>query len=195
MATHTHAHPIPQLVLTMCARDGEEHAEPQRAQRDRAILVAAVDYRVLGAGSGDSEPPILVVVGSATGMIFAHPVSRVSGDLEVIELVMHGLEAAGHRELVFKMDQELATTRTQAEVATMRPTVGEAPANGAAERAVQKVSGMTRVTKGASERRISAVAPPTAAALQWLVLHGANTLSWDVVGVDGKTALQRARGT
>lgn len=73
--------------------------------------------------------------------------------------------------------------------------VGESPTNGAVEQAVQKVCGMSRVIKDALEKHMDDSLPPTRAALQWRVMHTAGTLNQHVVGPDGKTATQRARGT
>jgi hypothetical protein len=72
--------------------------------------------------------------------------------------------------------------------------VGDSNANGVAERAVQSVEEMVRVLKLALEGRVKSKVSVTHKVFPWLVEHAADILTKFVVGRDGRTAFERARG-
>lgn len=65
---------------------------------------------------------ILLVMESANGLMFAHPVT-LQGAAEVINMILHDKGLTGHRELIFKTDQIPATNLLQAVVVARRPEI------------------------------------------------------------------------
>ena len=130
-----------------CVRGkGRNFAHFMAAAAEREIPVLAADYCFMCGDGSDLESPVLVMADTATAMIFAHAVDRKGADAEVMNLIMADMEVLGHREIVFKTDQEPAMKAIQEHVAARRPgiklensPVEESQANGVVENAILRV--------------------------------------------------------
>ena len=185
-----------------CVR-GRGRSRQHRVQQEqgRTIPVMAADYCFIGADTG-SESPVLVMVDTYTGMVFAHVVKRKGADPDVIEMVISDLEVLGHRQIVFKSDQENPVKAVQRELAARRPEMKlenspkyHSQANGAVENAIQRVIGLTRVLKDALEANIGEGIEPNMAIMSYMVTHAATLINRFSVDVDGRTPFEKARGT
>ena len=163
--------------------------------------MVAADYAYLGVNQDETETPMLVMVDSETGMVFAHIVSKKGPDPEVINQVLSDMEILGHRDIVFKSDQEPAMVAVQQEIRLRRPgtalensAIGESETNGMVENAIRRVTGLTRTLKSALESRIGKQVPNNSSVIPWLVNHAANIINYFGIGEDGKTPMQKAKG-
>ena len=106
------------------------------------------------------------------------------------------------QEIILKSDQENSMIEVLRKVKEKRTAasqlehspVEEHESNGVAERAVQMHEGMTRTMKLALEERLKVKIPSIHPIMTWLVQHGADTLTKFVVGSDGRTGYERAKG-
>ena len=135
---------------------GRCRAHRVRGDEVRSIPLLAADYCFIGGDESGGESPVLVMVDVSTGMVFANVVRRKGPDPDVIEQVMSDIEVLGHRQIIFKSDQENPAKALQREIAARRPEMKlenspkyHSAANGAVENAVQRVIGLVRVLKDA----------------------------------------------
>ena len=81
------------------------------------------------------------------------------------------------------------------EVTMESSPVGESEANGLVERAIQSVQGQIRAIKDTIECEAKTKIGPEHKIWPWLIEYAAHTLLASKVGQDGKTSLERYRGT
>ena len=183
-----------------CVR-GRGRGRQRRARsqaRDKPIV--SIDYTFIGDNKA-SESPVLVAHDSCTGAVFAYPVRRKGADDEVIRQLLHDIEFLGHREIVFKGDQEPAAQAVQRSIAERMPTVAlenspvhDPQANGAIENAIQRVVGLTRVHKSQLEERLEHEIPANWAIMSWLVGFAAMVLTRYARNDEGRTPLEHIKG-
>ena len=82
----------------------------------------------------------------------------------------------------------------EGEIAKVDSMVGDHDSNGEAEQAVQKIEDEVRTFKDALNDAIKDRIPPSHDILAWMVDHVASIYRRVVVGVDGKTPMERIRG-
>ena len=169
---------------------------------DRSIPVIAADYCFIGGEKAANESPVLVMVDTDTGMVFAHVVKRKGADPEVLEMILADIEVLGHRRIIFKSDQENPAKALQRELAARRPEMKlenspkyHSSANGAVENAIQRVIGLTRVMKDALESNLGKPVEPNMPIMAFMVNHAATIISRFSVDPDGRTPFEKARGT
>ena len=136
-------------------------------------------------------------------MPLAHKgVAHVGLDMEVGR-IRGVLDQLGYRELVMKCDQEnnikalvevIRETWRLGDITVEMPPVGEKPANGAIEKAVQSLEGMVRTIKLALECKIRTKIPADHPVLTWMVEHSGLLLRRYRVCEDGRTAFEKMRG-
>ncbi len=105
--------------------------------------------------------------------------------------------------VISKSDQEPAIVQLQHEVARLRKDagtaiensrVGDSNSNGAVERAVREVKGMTRTLRSHLEEKIRKKIKLDDPIVPWIVRHAAYLITRCRVGPDGKTAMQKLKG-
>lgn len=104
-----------------CARGAwHKRQEPAESSGRPGGAGSVGDYCFLRSYHGENESPTLAVIVSATRLTVAHPVRRNCAGPEVINITLHDLGLVGHREVIFKTDQEPAAKLLQAEAAARR---------------------------------------------------------------------------
>ena len=93
------------------------------------ILVLSADYRFIGGAMAANESPMLVTVDAETSMAFAHVWKREGADPDVPHTLVEEIEVSGHRQRVFKSDQENPVKAVQRELEARRPEMklGDSP--------------------------------------------------------------------
>ena len=152
---------------------------------------------------------VIVVKCASTGCLFAHvvPQKGVDPDGFVIEQLKQDIVWLGHSQVVIRSDNEPALVKVVEKTVgllkiaglTSATSEGSVPydpqTNGRAESAVGVVKGMFRTLLLGFEKQIGGRMPLTHPVVSWLVAHAAAVRNLRVVGADGKTLQQRARGT
>ena len=200
---------------------GRERAHHAHGHGDRSIPLVSCDYMYLarkGVFSKDELPEeekstavcVLVAKCSATQCLFAHivPQKGVDSDGYAVEQLKKDILWLGHAKVVIRSDNEPAILRmvdkvTQAlrasggiESASSEGSVPYDPqTNGMAEGAVRLIKGQFRTLLLGLERSIRGKIPVDHPSMAWLVEHAAYVRNARIVGPDGKTAQQRARGS
>ena len=146
-------------------------------------------------GVGKDEP---------TGMLTAHHVDRKGPTDEwLIKRLVKDIEKLGRSVINLKPDGEPAMLALQKAVAVLRkdpvtrpenPFAYNRQSNGAAEKAVQDVSGQVRTLKLALEARLGIAIPETSAIMDRAIEHAAYLLSRCSIGHDGVTPYERLTG-
>ena len=150
---------------------------------------------------------ILVAFDHATATPFAHAVPRKGADPDgyVADQIRKDVLWLGHSKVVIRSDNEPALVQVieRALIALKAsgvdaPREGSVPhdpqTNGAAESAVRLIKGQLRAMLLGLERQIKARTPLDHPIVAWLVCHAAMVRTLQVIGTDGLTAHQRARG-
>ena len=181
---------------------------PHRQLRDREPLAVPqihCDYCFPKDAIGGDYVVVLVARDRETKMTMAHvvPVKGAEQEWVTEQLARDIMKLGYHGDIVLRSDQESAIVDLLRQVAKARGStrtvleqspVGDSQANGTAERAVQSIEKMLRVHKLAFESRIGERLPIRHPLIPWLVEHISNVLNKFLVGSDGKTATQRAKG-
>ena len=202
--------------------EGFGRERPHRASQDheRSIPLISLDYMYL-ARSGvfareelpqsEREGAIRIIVAKCvrTQCLFAHAVPQkgVDPDGYVITQLKDDILWLGHSQVVLRSDNEPALVRVVEKVANaLKNSAGVQSAacegsvpydpqtNGHAEGAVRLMKGQFRTLLLGLERRLAGRIPLDHPALAWLVSHSAYVRNVRIVGSDGATAQQRARG-
>ena len=183
------------LYLTGCTEAGTLIASEEEAG-------AASNYCVIGGERAANESPVVVIVDFETDMVFAHVCRKKGSDADVLETMMADIEVLGHRQIVFKSDQETSITALQRELAARRLEMRlenspnyHSVANGRVENAVQRVIGFTRSLTDALEANIRQAIEPNMPVMTFMVNHAATIINRFSVDQDGRTPMEKARGT
>ena len=142
------------------ARD--KHHHKAEAQGEKEVPEIVFDYCFLGS-EGEETIASQVARDRRTRMIFPHVVPKkgFSHEHRAAELIKH-IAKLGYNEIILKCDGELAMKTIQEEVRKQRSEktilenspVGDSPANGAAERAVQAIAEQVRALRRGLEQRL-----------------------------------------
>ena len=200
---------------------GQERPHTRNRGEERSIPMFACDYMYVtdkGVSSRDelteADRPnaLCVMVGkcSRTQCLFAHVVPRkgVDEDGYIVERLKQDILWLGHAKVVVRSDNEPAILRVVEKVvkavrisggvdaATHEGSVPYDPqTNGMAEGAVRLIKGQFRTLLLSLQRAIGGRIPVDHPLMTWLLEHAAYVRNVRIIGQDGKTAWQRARGT
>ena len=173
------------------------------AEQGHAIDTHAMDYCFLGQVQ-DTTVPVLVIRHLRTRYCAATVVPEKGANDWVEKWLQDFIKLVGIKRFIYKTDQEHSITCLKAnvieklgsayEITAEESPVGESQANGAIERAIQSVEGITRTLKDAVEADHGTELDSGHPVIPWLVSHGASLLNHCEVGVDGRTAYERLRG-
>ena len=167
-----------------------QHRTNKSSERTTPILSA--DYCFIGGGITDHGSPVLIMVDTETGMVFADVCKRKGADP-----MMKNIEVLGHRQIVFKSDSQ-----AQREFAARQPEMMlknspkyHSAASGMVENAVQRLIGSTRVLQDALEGNIKQTIEPNTPVMTFMACHAATINNRVSVDQDGRTPMEKARGT
>ena len=201
---------------------GRERSHRSTALDERVFPLVSVDYMFLSpkglilkdeASRQWEDPPddcirVLAGICSSTKAVFAFAVPQKGADAEgyAAKNLVDNILWLGHARAGVRSDNEPAilklvnTAVNVLKLNGMDVTVeGSAEydpqSNGAAESAVRLVKGQVRALQVGLENDIKSHIPVGHPVITWLVRHAAMVRTMRVVGADGKTAWQRARGS
>ena len=116
-------------------------------------------------------------------------------------MVQSDIRVLGHKELIIKCDQEpsVLALREQVKqgpfvVKDEESPVKESQSNGLIENTIRTEQGQIRAVKDGLDTRYERKVSREHHSLPWLVEHSAQCLNRYMVGRDGKTAYERAKG-
>ena len=185
--------------------DAHRRRVPGHSQDPAQMAKVSYDYAFFRARPGSSPIPALIGVCKKTALKTADIVRDRHGRLpSTIQAVDNGLKTMGHHGAVtLRSDGEPALQDLLRSVAARRRAVtlvehgprGDGQANGLVERAIRSVEEHTRAIKRDLEKRLEATLDPEHNIFSWILRHATDLLNKYAVGVDGKTAWQRLRGT
>ena len=186
-----------------------------RERRKASLPKFSLDYQELKSkpkiqaesqAAADVESVLRIVVGKdeATGAVVAHRIeAKGPTDEWIVRRLVKDVEELGRGDIIVKTDGEPAMIAIQRGMAVLRKDLMTKPenplaynpeSNGAAEKAVQDVSGQIRTLKLAVEARIGAMIPENHNMMDWIIEHAAYVLTRFSVGHDGMTAYERLTG-
>ena len=200
---------------------GRERAHRAHGSDERSIPLVSCDYMYLSRKGVFSKEDlseeernaavcVLVAKCGVNQCLFAHAVPQkgVDADGFAVEQLKKDILWLGHSKVVIRSDNEPAILRVVEKVVQgLRATGGmdsaasegsvpyDPQTNGTAEGAVRLIKGQFRTLLRGLERSIRGSVPPDHPAIAWLVEHAAFVRNARIVGPDGKTAHQRARGS
>ena len=165
--------------------------------------VISIDYAYMG--ERDEGMPILVMIDRKSKMRNADVVPEKGANEYAVRRLTQNMDFVGYRNpevQICKSDQEPALKALRTAVMRNREQgtapeespVGESQSNGEVENAVKMIQGMARVIKAGLERRLGKRIPRDHPIVPWIIRHAAGILNRRLVGKDGKTAHERARG-
>ena len=153
---------------------------------------------------------VMVSKCSRTQCMFAHVVPRkgVDDDGYIVEQMKKDILWLGHSKVIVRSDNEPAILRVVEKVTKAVRASGGVEAvshegsvpydpqtNGLAEGAVRLIKGQFRTLLLGLQRAIQGRVPIDHPVLTWMVEHAAYVRNARIIGQDGKTAVQRARGS
>ena len=177
--------------------------DPHRRRRDKRdeetdLPTVSMDYEML-----EEKITTLVVKDNESGSTLCYDcVVKGPTDTWVVKQLVNDIEHWGRKDICLKSDGEPAMLALQRAVADMRtsrtvlrnPPVYNPQSNGAAEKAVQDVSGHMRVLVLALEARLKTKLDLTLPIIKWVIRHAAFLHSKYCVGHDGLTPYRRLMG-
>ena len=184
-------------------RGKEDHHKRVKDDEEKGIPTAHVDYWFMRDHKGAELIPVATLKVDLKKIHKAHVVPSKGNVEGVAREIVRDLDEMGiSGELIIKNDQEPALMDLVKEVRRLRKggtqleksKKYDSQSNGAAERAVQTVEGITRTLKLVLEKRLGCQIPCAHPVMAWLVKHGAECLNRYQVGKDGRTAYERLKG-
>ncbi len=191
-------------------KDEDKQSEVPRAIMDYGFIKE--DQTAIEDEHGASEVArvcmtILVMVETLCNSVWAYSIEgkgAASADWLAPKIVedMNTIGMANER-IIAKSDQEPAIVQLQHEVARLRKDagtaiensrVGDSNSNGAVERAIREVKGMTRTLRCHLEEKLGKKIKLDDPIVPWMVRHAAYLITRCRVGPDGKTAMQKIKG-
>ena len=131
---------------------------------ERTIPIPSVDYCFIDGEVASHESPPPVMVDTETSTVFDHACRRKGADPDILDKLIEDIEVLGHKQIVFKSDQE---NPVQSELAPLRQEMQlenslkyHSAANDSVENTVQRVVGLTRVLQDALEANIKQTVEP-----------------------------------
>ena len=171
-------------------RKRQKQASETDKSSDRTFPVLSAHCCFIGGNMLDSE----------TSMVFPHVCWRKGGDPDILETLVEDIEVLGYRQIVFRSDHENPGKGGSERAYTSATRDEDSPkyhsaANGRVENALQPVIGLTRVLKDALEASIKQTMEPNTLVMTFMVNHAATIINRFSVGQDGKTPMEKVRGT
>ena len=170
---------------------------------DNRVPIVAFDYCFMGAGDAPTTP-ILVVRCSDTGMTHTMAVCRKGTNEDwVVRRTCRFIEELGHKRIILKCDREHATVDLQNKIVAMsekeiipeNSVTGDSKSNGLIENAVREVEGMIRTWKDHTEKHADFTIHQGMPLMAWVVDFAGLAISHYKVGKDGRTPVERVRGS
>ena len=96
---------------------------------------------------------------------------------------------------IVQVQHEIAKLRTESGTAIENSRVGESDSNGKVERAIREVKGMVRTLRSHIEEKTGKAVKLDDPIVPWIVRHAGYLVTRCRIGPDGKTALQKMKGT
>ncbi len=187
----------PICVKAKAKEDG--HARDKGGlDEETGLPVVSMDYEML-----EEKITTLIVKDNESGSVLAYDCEvKGPGDEWVLRQLARDLEDWGRSDICLKTDGEPAMLAVQKAVAVLRkartiprnPPAYNPQSNGAAEKAVQDVTGHARCLLLALEAHLKANVDVTLPIVKWLLRHAAFLLTRYGVGHDGMTAWRRLTG-
>ena len=205
-----------------CARSrglGQPHRCIDTEDKESTVPRAAMDYGFIKEDQTTTEDEhgeavvakvcmtILVMVETLCNSVWAYAIEgkgAASTDWLAPRIVEDmGTIGMAKERIITKSDQEPAIVQLQHEVARLRKDagtaiensrVGDSNSNGAVERAIREVKGMTRTLRCHLEDKLNKKIKLDDPIVPWMVRHAAYIITRCRVGPDGKTAMQKLKG-
>ena len=200
---------------------GRERAHHSHSTEERDIPLVSLDYMFIaksGVCARDELPEeerdgalkVLVAKCADTKCIFAHAVPKkgVDPDGYIVHELKEDILWLGHSRVVIRSDNEPALVSVVDRVVkALKVSAGvdsvtsegsvpyDPQTNGHAEGAVRLIKGQFRAMLLCLEDKVQGRIPLDHPILAWLVSHAATVRNMRLVGTDGKTGQQRARGS
>ena len=188
-----------------CVRGcGQTHPHHRVARDLDAVPELHVDYCFMGKKEEKAQP-ILVARDRDTKMTLSFLVKEKGAvDMYVVKRIMAFLKELGYEgiKIIIKSDQESPIKAVIDKVMQLREgaTVPEhspvrsSGSNGIIERAIKEVESRVRCMKSALDERIGGDLSAKSNVLPWMVEFASVLINRYLVGRDGKTAYERAKG-
>ena len=200
---------------------GRERSHHAASLEKRTFPLVSIDYMFLtpkglilkGRDGLWEDPPedstrVLAGICSATKAVFAFAVPQKGADAEgyAVKNLVENVLWLGHSRVAVRSDNEPAIIKLVNTAVNLLKLNGlditvegsieyDPQSNGAAESAVRLIKGQVRALQVGFENDIKSHIPVGHPVISWLVRHAAMVRTMRVVGADGKTGWQRARGT
>ena len=167
------------------------------------IPIVSADYFFMGEANSPGCIASLIIKDCQSKCIIAFAVPKKGkGEEYVVQRVLQALAFLGHRELIFKTDQEPAICSLIDEVRDSwsgklmheRSPVGDHRANGWIEAGVKTVAAQIRAIRSAFENKYSVVLDHTNHMITWIIEYAGWLVTRFGLGRDGKTPYRLLRG-
>ena len=177
------------------AREDGHFRHKDGHDEEYGLPVISMDYELL-----EEKITLIVAKDEVSGSVLAYDcVCKGPTDEWVIKQIIKDLDTWGRRDVCIKTDGEPAIVAFQRELIRMRehrtvpmnPPAYDPQGNGAAEKAVQDVTGQVRCLKIALEARLRSGIDPKHPIVKWMIVHAAFLITRYGVGHDGMTAWRR----
>ena len=120
---------------------------------------------------------------------------KMVDDMNTIGMARERIIAKSDQEAsIVQLQQEVAKLRKDAGTAIENSRVGDSNSNGAVERAIREVKGMTRTLRCHLEEKLGKKVKLDDPVVPWMIRHAAYIVTRCRLGPDGKTAMQKLKG-
>ena len=188
-----------------CVRGcGQTHPHHRVVRDSDAVPELHIDYCFMGK-KDEKAQPILVARDRDTKMTLSFLVKEKGAmDMYVVKRILAFIKELGHEgsKIIVKSDQESPIKAVIDKVMQLREgaTVPEhspvrsSGSNGIIERAIKEVEARVRCMKSALDERLGSDLSAKSNVLPWMVEYASVLINRYLVGRDGKTAYERAKG-
>ena len=189
----------------------DPHRRLKKHRQESVIPVVSMDFAFSKRESQEGTSPVLVIRDHLARMTFAHPLPGKSTVHQpysqyTIDAVIKDIKVIDRKRCIIKSDQEPAMIALQDKIKQLRcgpgehtyienSQVAESQSNGVVEKAIQEVETQSRTLTSALESRIRTKIPWDHPLMIWLIEYSATLLNLYREGKDGKTPIERLRGS